>query len=136
MTDKAGFEVRKAGRTGFWGVYTDVPGLADRIEDGDFGEEAAFAWDRLLDTKKEAEVVMRRLAEIVIVEGPGRVPPVGVAEAYPNEFVIILTYKAAKAICGHIDAKHINLLADFRYPTRPEAQEAAGKIYDLIKGDI
>ena len=135
MTDKTGFEIRKAGRTGLWGIYTDVPGLADRIEDGDFGEEAAFAWDRLLDTKKEAEVVMARLAEIVIVEGPGRVPPVGVAEN-EGQFVIIMTYPAAKACCGHLDAKHINLLADYRYPSRPEALEAAGKIYDLIKADI
>ena len=73
MTDKPLFEVRKAGRTGLWGVFTDVPGLAVRIESGDFGEEAAFAWDRLLDTKKEAEVVMARLAELVVPEGPGRV---------------------------------------------------------------
>ena len=136
MTDKPVFEVRKAGRTGLWGVYTDNQDLADRIEEGDFGEEAATAWDRLLDTKKEAEAVKARLEELVIPEGPGRLPPVGVAEAEDGLFVIIMTYPACKAACGHLEAKHINLLADYRYATRPEALEAAGKIYDLIRKDI
>ena len=123
------FVVRSFAASSRWAVYADGRDLGDRIEAGEFGEDAKVLYDSTFATKGSAVGAAERLAAIV---EPVLRSPFGTRLAAGGGFQVTMTYEGHRTLCGHINAKQAGKIADEVYLTQEAAEDAGRRLHTLL----
>ena len=123
------FVIRRFAASDRWAVYTDGQDIDDRIDQGEFGDEAYKLFQAVYEGEDYAVEAAQRLAEIV---KPALSSPFGTGRDAEGRWVVTMTYAGYKAFCGHINASQAAKVADKAYETQAVAQEAAKRLHTLL----
>ena len=132
LAEIAPFYIKKYSASSRWAVYADSRGLDDRVENEEFGDEAAELYGRTYAGRDEAYEAAVKIADIV---KPSISSPFSVKEYHEGGFVVVMSYKGYKAFCGHINANQAGKVAKKVYRCYSDADEAARKVNALLFGD-